>query len=153
MTVNIIVVGKKTDPLIQAAVDMYQKRLSSFTRLEWQFVAPSRLKDTKQKIIDEGCGILCKIDPQSYVVLLDERGLMMDNMQLAKLIHSQQNDGRSSYTFIIGGSHGVSKTVKQSSQIIWSLSALVFPHQLVRLILVEQLYRTATILQNHPYHH
>lgn len=153
MTITITTVGKKIDEQLLGAIDMYQKRLSGFSQIKWDFIPPSNITDVKQKIAKEGDVILSKINSKSYVVLLDENGQMLNNQQLASALHARQIDGDSAFTFIIGGSHGVSESVKQASKMIWSLSPLAFPHQLVRLILIEQLYRTTTILQNHPYHH
>ena len=101
---------------------------------------------------DESQSILSKLNHDDFVILLDERGKIMDSPGLSKIltdlfIHSREA------TIIIGGSYGVDETVHKRANFIWSLSPLVFPHQLVRLILVEQLYRAQEIASGNPYHH
>ena len=87
------------------------------------------------------------------MVLLDERGKMLNSPQLAKLVNERAVNGARKIHFVIGGAFGVTDKVRQKADLVWQLSQLVFPHQLVRLILAEQLYRACTILKNEKYHH
>ena len=97
--------------------------------------------------------ILKKLKPQHYLVLLDEKGKMLSSPQWAKQFQQLMNDSVKTLVLLIGGAYGVSDTIKQQAKQTWSLSPLVFPHQLVRLILAEQVYRAFSILHNSPYHH
>jgi len=106
--------------------------------------------DLKKK---EGDTILNLLQKEDYVVLLDERGKSMKSEELAKFIEQRANESVKKMVFLIGGAFGVSDEVMKRANYKWSLSPLVFPHQLVRLILAEQLYRACTIIKNENYHH
>ena len=97
--------------------------------------------------------ILDWLQKDDYLVALDERGKEMDSEQLAGFIESRANESTRQVVFLIGGAFGLDQTVLQRANYRWSLSKLVFPHQLVRLILTEQLYRACTIIRNEKYHH
>ena len=94
--------------------------------------------------------ILARIKPDDYVILLDETGQLLSSPELATRLEAQRGQA---IVCIIGGAYGVNQAVKQRANLIWSLSKLVFPHQIVRLILIEQLYRAQCIINHHPYHH
>ena len=93
------------------------------------------------------------LEKNDYVVLLDETGQQLTSEKLAALIRLRTNDGIKRLVFIIGGAYGVDEEVKKRADFTWSLSSLTFPHQLVRLILAEQVYRACTIIKNEKYHH
>ena len=93
------------------------------------------------------------IGPQDYLVALDEAGKMMNSKSLSALIQSRANESTRQIVFLIGGAFGLDSTVLDRADLKWSLSALTFPHQIVRLILAEQIYRACTILRNESYHH
>jgi 23S rRNA (pseudouridine1915-N3)-methyltransferase len=97
--------------------------------------------------------ILEWLEKDDYLVLLDEKGKSLSSEKLASFLQSRANESTKRVVFLIGGAFGVDDRLKKRAQLMWSLSALVFPHQLVRLILAEQLYRAATILRNEKYHH
>jgi len=101
----------------------------------------------------EAAVLLAWLQPDDYLVLLDERGKELSSIDLADFLQKKANTGLKKMIFLIGGAFGVDATVQQRAQYTWSLSKLVFPHQLVRLILAEQLYRAGTILKNEKYHH
>jgi 23S rRNA (pseudouridine1915-N3)-methyltransferase len=101
----------------------------------------------------EGDCILDWLEKDDYLVLLDEKGKSLSSEKLAAFLQSRANESTKRVVFLIGGAFGVDERVKKRAQLLWSLSTLVFPHQLVRLILAEQLYRAATILRNEKYHH
>ncbi len=153
MGLRIIAVGKRHDPALTAAIEDYSTRLKSFAKVEWVIVPSVSGKNKDQQIEQESEALLNRIKPQEYVVLLDERGTAMTNPQLAQKFEGVLSGGQSSMVFVIGGAYGVSETLQQRASFTWSLSPLVFPHQLVRLILAEQLYRTFSFIQGHPYHH
>ncbi len=97
--------------------------------------------------------ILNWLDKDDYLIVLDERGKMLDSLQLAGFLQQRANDSVKQVVFLIGGAYGIDEQVFKRAQFKWSLSALTFPHQLVRLILAEQVYRACTILRNEKYHH
>jgi 23S rRNA (pseudouridine1915-N3)-methyltransferase len=97
--------------------------------------------------------ILKKLQAQHYLILLDERGKMLDSTQWASQFQSFMNQGVRTLVILIGGAFGVTDAVRDRANQVWSLSKLVFPHQLVRLMIAEQVYRAFSILKNTPYHH
>ena len=143
MNILCIAVGKKHDTNLAAAIAEYEKRLANFS---WQLI-PSSDK------VQESQTILKQLKEDDTVILLDERGKMWANDRLAYALETLQNRSVKRLVFIIGGAYGVDATVQQRSSYILALSPLVFPHQIVRLLLVEQLYRTYSILADGKYHH
>ena len=101
----------------------------------------------------EGENILESLGKDDYLVALDERGIQVSSEKLAEILQARANDSTKNLVFLIGGAYGIDETVLRRAQFKWSLSELTFPHQLVRLILAEQIYRAATILKNEKYHH
>ena len=93
------------------------------------------------------------LQPTDILILLDETGKMLSSPGLAKLIQQKANQSAQKIVFLIGGAYGVDEEIKKRAQFTWSLSELVFPHMLVRLILAEQVYRACSILANEKYHH
>lgn len=149
-SVLILAVGGKHDPELTAAIAKYETRLKSRFTFQWQTVPYSTQSgDTARR--DESTRLLAKIKSSDYIVLLDERGIQTSSEGLAAKIESIPSHLR--LVLVIGGAYGVDETMRERANYIWSLSKLVFPHQLVRLILVEQLYRAEMIRDNHPYHH
>ncbi len=135
---------------------MFTKRISNYYAIEWRIVAPP--KNAAVMEIDmlkkkEGEIILNNIAKEDFLVLLDERGKHFSSEALAKFIEQRSVERIKSLIFLIGGAYGVSSDVVKRADHCWALSDLVFPHQLVRLILAEQLYRACTIIRNEKYHH
>ena len=153
MNIRIISVGKRHSANLVDIIDEYTTRLSGFAKPEWVLTPPVHSSNKDQQIDYESTALLGKIKSDDYVVLLDETGQQFTNPQLAQRFEGVMNNGSSTLTFIIGGAYGVNEAVKKRSNLVWSLSPLVFPHQLVRLMLVEQLYRTISFMNGHPYHH
>lgn len=148
--IRIVAVGKKHEPWLVDAIERYEKRLRKPFDVSWQLLPHSSLVgETARKA--ESDAILSKLSGQDFVVLLDERGEMLDSPTLAKKLASEL-DSSKPVVLIIGGAYGVDERVSSRAQFVWSLSKLVFPHQLVRLLLSEQLYRVQSIYQNTPYH-
>ena len=149
-------VGKAHEPHVKEAVEMFTKRISHYYPVEWNIIpvpkntAMLSEMDLKKK---EGDTILNLLQKEDYVVLLDERGKSMKSEELAKFIEQRANESVKKMVFLIGGAFGVSDEVMKRANYKWSLSPLVFPHQLVRLILAEQVYRACTIIKNENYHH
>ena len=145
--INIIAVGKKHDPNITDAINDYEKRLRAPFEVKWVLL-PYSAKNGAEARQDESERIISQLRPADFVVLLDERGQDLSSPDFSALLTSQQN-----IVIIIGGAYGVNDELRQRADRVISLSAMVFPHQLVRLILIEQIYRAQAIATNHPYHH
>lgn len=148
--ITVIAIGKKHEPWLVEGVERYEKRLAVPFNLSWVLLANSPQKNAVA-IKDESERILAKLKPADFVVLMDERGKMFDSPTLSKALVSPLEQSKN-LVIIIGGAYGVSQEINNRADIVWSLSPLVFPHQLIRLILVEQLYRAQTIHQGLPYH-
>ena len=148
MTVKILTVGDKSSPAIADLITDYEKRLPRFVTPIWQLVPPGKA-DIKTSMRAEAESLLKKVSENDYVLLLDENGTQLSSPAFSKILFSQTRD----IVIIIGGAYGVEEAIKKRANFTLSLSKLVFPHQLVRLILAEQLYRAAMIHANHPYHH
>ena len=149
--IRIIAVGKKHETWIRDGLERYSKRLSGVWSTEWVLL-PHSPREGQQARQEESERILSRLGADDYVVVLDERGRMLDSPALS----TQLNDVLTrthSLTIVIGGAYGVNDEVMRRADMLWSLSPLVFPHQLVRLILLEQLYRAQAIVAGHPYHH
>jgi len=148
MSIKIISVGNKSSPEVQAIITDYTRRLPRNISVTWLTLkhADGDAKSSKQQ---ESENILRAINSKDFVVLLDETGKQFTSEEFSKILSTENSD----IVLIIGGAYGVNESVFNRAQIVWSLSKLVFPHQLVRVILSEQIYRAYTISINHPYHH
>ena len=149
--ITILAIGKKHEDWIQPGLDRYEKRLKQPWDVRWELLPHSSL-DGQQARQEESERLLKRLDASTIIVLLDETGKQLDSPALTDYCEQQFNHGKS-ITFIIGGAFGVSEELKARADFIWSLSPLVFPHQLVRLILIEQLYRAQEITRGGQYHH
>ncbi len=151
MPLKILTVGKKHESWVSEGIERYQKRLRAPFSVEWVLLPHSSLEGDRARL-EESERILSRLQVDDYVVLLDERGKALDSPQLSTLLAEQLHASRT-IVLIIGGAYGVDQTVHQRAQVIWSLSPLVFPHQMVRLILTEQIYRAQQIALGGSYHH
>jgi 23S rRNA (pseudouridine1915-N3)-methyltransferase len=149
-------IGKAHEAYVKEAVEIFTKRISHYYPVEWNIIpvpkntAMLSEMDLKKK---EGETILNFLQKDDYLILLDERGKLIKSEELAKFIETRANESVKKMVFLIGGAFGVSDDVMKRANYKWSLSPLVFPHQLVRLILAEQVYRACTIIKNEKYHH
>lgn len=151
MPLKIVVVGKKHESWVSEGIERYQKRLRAPFAVEWVLLPHSSLQGVSARL-EESERILSRLGSDDYVVLLDERGKLLSSPQFSELITSQAGSSKQ-IVLIIGGAYGVDETVHLRAQTVWSLSPLVFPHQLVRLMVVEQLYRAQQIEVGGSYHH
>ncbi|MGJ0203502.1 23S rRNA (pseudouridine(1915)-N(3))-methyltransferase RlmH [Leucobacter sp. gxy201] len=151
MSVRILAVGKKHESWVVDGIDRYEKRLRKPFDASWQLL-PHSAREGEAARAEESERILAKVGRDDFLVLLDERGLGVDSPALAARLRSAFDRGRP-VTVAIGGAYGVDDRVRERADFVWSLSLLVFPHQLVRLILAEQLYRAQEIAAGRPYHH
>lgn len=144
MKIIILSVSKK-DNIWNEGEEMYVKRLSRFTDLGIEKISHSNLEVESEKL-------LSKISPTDYVILLDESGSNISSLGFADLIAEKQNDSVKRMIFIIGGAYGVSDEIKTRANYTMSFGKMVWPHALCRAMLLEQIYRAYTILNNVPYH-
>ena len=158
MNIHIITVGKLKEKYLKQGIAEFEKRLQPYCKLKMDEVAdeqaPEQLSDkelaqVKQK---EGERILQKIKPTEYVIALDIQGASWSSEQLAKEMDKLAISGKSSIAFVIGGSNGLSDEVLRRANQKLSFSKMTFPHQLMKLILLEQVYRSFRILRGEPYH-
>jgi len=149
-------VGKTHDSFVKEGVGIFTKRISHYFPVDWQLIPTPKHAgmlsepDLKKK---EGETILGFLQADDYLVLLDENGKQFSSEKLAEFIQQRANESTRKLVFLIGGAYGVSEEMKKRANFTWSLSKLVFPHQLVRLVLAEQVYRACTIMRNEKYHH
>ncbi|HVF96888.1 MAG TPA: 23S rRNA (pseudouridine(1915)-N(3))-methyltransferase RlmH [Flavisolibacter sp.] len=156
MKISFWALGKPHETYVKAGVDEFTKRLSNYFLADWKIIpAPKNAgllpeADLKKR---EGDTILSLLKEGDYLVALDERGRLVSSEGLANLLQQRANESTRQLVFLIGGAFGLDQKVLKAAKFQWSLSHLTFPHQLVRLILAEQVYRACTILQNEKYHH
>ena len=148
-------VGKVHESFVKEGVEIYTRRIGNYFPVEWTIIPPAKatqLPEAEQKKA-EGNAIRQMLKDGDYLVALDERGAAFTSEALSRFIEQRATESVRRLVFLIGGAYGLDKTVMDKAQLKWSLSLLTFPHQLVRLILAEQIYRACTILRNEKYHH
>lgn len=156
MKLSIWTIGKANEPYLKDGISLFTKRIHHYYEVDWKIIPLPKNAgmlsemDLKKK---EGVLILDWLRTDDYLVVLDEKGKQLNSESLAAFIQTQANQSTKNIVFLIGGAFGLDDMVLQKAKLIWSLSQLTFPHQLVRLMLAEQLYRACTILQNEKYHH
>jgi len=149
-------VGKNHEPYVKEGIEIFTKRISNYYAAEWNIIPMPKHSGTLSEMDlkkKEGEMITGFLQKEDYLVLLDEKGKQLTSEELAGFIQSRANESIKNIVFLIGGAYGVSDMVRKRANYQWSLSKLVFPHQLVRLILAEQLYRACSINRNEKYHH
>lgn len=149
--IRVLAVGKKHEGWVIDGIERYQKRLQKPWNTEWVLLPHSSVEGMRARE-DESGRILSRLVDDEFVVLLDERGELLDSPTLSARVLAKLESSRI-VTCIIGGAYGVDERIMQRADLVWSLSPLVFPHQLVRLVLIEQLYRAQEIAAGRPYHH
>jgi 23S rRNA (pseudouridine1915-N3)-methyltransferase len=151
MSIRIIVIGKKHESWVAEGIQRYQKRLKSPFKIEWVVLVNSPATAVRARQ-EESQRISLRLNTNDYVILLDERGKSVNSTELTALLQSKLETSKP-VVIVIGGAFGVDDAILHRADFVWSLSELVFPHQLVRLILIEQLYRAQEIAVGNPYHH
>lgn len=158
MNIRILCVGKIKERYLTDAVAEYVKRLSRYAKVEIIEVRDERTKEDasererEQILAAEGERLLARIGERDYVIALAIDGKMLDSESLAEFVGGRMNRGDSRLCFVIGGSCGLSRQVMKRADIALSFSKMTFPHQLMRVILLEQIYRSFRILHHEPYH-
>lgn len=156
MKIQLWSIGKPHETYVKEGIELFTKRISNYYPVEWKIIAMPKnagIMEPAMQKIKEGETILSNLQKEDYLVLLEETGKMLTSEQLAKQIEQRTIESTKSLVFLIGGAYGVSDAIKKRANFSWSLSALVFPHQLVRLVLAEQIYRACSIIKNEKYHH
>ncbi|MBC8756813.1 23S rRNA (pseudouridine(1915)-N(3))-methyltransferase RlmH [Kordia sp. YSTF-M3] len=156
MNIKVLAIGRTDDKQLQQLIDQYVKRLSHYVKFDLEVIPD--LKNTKnlseaQQKEKEGELILKKLSPTDVLVLLDENGKQFTSIDFSSYLQKRMNAGIKTLVFVIGGPYGFSETVYAKAQGKISVSKMTFSHQMVRLFVVEQIYRAFTILRNEPYHH
>lgn len=158
MKIKIVTVGKLKEKYLKDGIAEYSKRISRFAKLEMIELADEKTPDQaseseNQKILEiEGQRILSKVGDRDFVIVLAIEGKTLSSEEFSKQLEEASIKGFSTLTFIIGGSLGLAQDVKNRANLSVSFGRLTLPHQLMRLVLVEQIYRAFTIQQGSPYH-
>jgi 23S rRNA (pseudouridine1915-N3)-methyltransferase len=156
MKISLWTIGKANDGYVKEGIEDFTKRISRYFPVEWAIIP-----------VPKNAGMLSEVDlrkreaeiilqwlrPDDFLVALDERGRQLSSESLAQFLQSRSNESIKNLVFLIGGAYGLDDGILKKAKFTWSLSNLTFPHQLVRLILSEQIYRACTILRNEKYHH
>jgi 23S rRNA (pseudouridine1915-N3)-methyltransferase len=149
-------IGKNHEYYVIEGVNDFTGRIANYYPVQWIIIAPPkdagllRESDLKKK---EAALILKNLKREDCLIVLDSRGKSLSSEDLALFIQARASERSRNLVFLIGGAYGVDDQLLKRAQYTWSLSSLTFPHQLVRLILAEQLYRACTITRNEKYHH
>ena len=156
MQIKLLAIGKTDNKQLQTLIDDYQKRLGFYIKFEFEIIPDLKkvknLSEDQQKQ-KEGELILAKLNPTDALILLDENGKQFDSVGFSDYLQKHMNSGIKQLVFVIGGTYGFSPEVYKKANGKISLSKMTFSHQMIRLFIIEQLYRGFTILKNEPYHH
>jgi 23S rRNA (pseudouridine1915-N3)-methyltransferase len=156
MKISFWSIGKAHEAYVKSGIEEFTKRASNYFTVQWNIIPVPKNAgmlseaDLKKR---EGEMILGFLKEDDYLIALDERGKELTSEGLAKFLQQRANESAKNLVFLIGGAYGLDEKVVKAARLKWSLSTLTFPHQLVRLILAEQVYRACTILRNEKYHH
>mgnify|MGYP003289569678 CR=1 FL=1 len=155
--IKLLTIGNLKEKYLTAMQEEYLKRLSNYAKVTIIEEKEEKSNDINESIINqilnkEGDRLLGKIDDNDYVVLLDLHGKQIDSLDFAKLIDNKMTNGYSSFAFVIGGSYGVSDSLRKRANTKLSLSLMTFTHQFTRIIILEQIYRAFKINNNEVYH-
>lgn len=151
MPVHILAIAKKHESWVLEGIERYQKRLKTPFMVEWVLLPHSSL-DGPSARQEESERLLSRLGGYDVVILLDERGNLLNSTQLSSMLSGHLDHSRK-VALVIGGAFGVTDELRRKADMVWSLSPLVLPHQLVRLVLIEQLYRSREIARGGSYHH
>lgn len=156
MNIKLLAIGKTDNKNLQVLIEEYTKRLGFYIKFDLDIIADIKnvknLSEAQQKQ-KEGESILSKLTATDHLILLDENGKTFSSVGFADELQKKMNAGIKTLVFVIGGPYGFSDEVYKKANGKISLSAMTFSHQMVRLFIIEQIYRGFTILKNEPYHH
>ena len=152
---KIIAVGRIKQGYLRAALEEFTRRINKYSSMEiievkeekiGSRVSPERIKEKEAE------RILSKLDPRAYTIVLDEKGKELSSLKLARLFEEVSRKGHRQMSFVVGGALGLSSRVKDQADFILALSRMTFTHEMIRLFLLEQIYRAFTIIRGEPYH-
>lgn len=158
MKITILAVGKLKEKYWKQAIAEYEKRLGAYSKIEMIEVpdekAPENMSDKEIEQVKkkEGQRLLAKIKPRATVITLEIQGKMLSSEGLAKELQQRMTQGQSDFVFVIGGSNGLHQDVLNRSNYALSFSKMTFPHQMMRVVLIEQVYRAFKIMRGEAYH-
>ena len=156
MNIKLLTIGKTDNKNLLSLIEEYSKRLSFYVKFDLEIIPDIKnvknMSEAQQKE-KEGELILSKITPTDHLIILDENGKEFSSVGFSDFLQKKMNAGIKTLVFVIGGPYGFSETVYQKASGKISLSQMTFSHQMVRLFVIEQIYRGFTILRNEPYHH
>lgn len=151
MSIRIIAVGKKHESWIKEGIERHEERLRKPFDVEW-ILLPHSSREGREARQEESERIRSKLMAEDFVILLDERGMQLDSPAFSRLLQDGLME-HARITVVVGGAYGVDEELRTRANAVLSLSKMVFPHQMVRLILVEQIYRAEQIVRGGAYHH
>lgn len=148
-------IGKAHEPYLKEGIEIFTKRIGHYYPVEWKIFPSAKNTTAAEELIkkEEATTLLNSLQKDDVLIALDENGKQWNSIDVADFIQQKANESVKNIIFLIGGAYGLHESILKRSQSKWSLSKLVFPHQLVRLILSEQIYRACTIIRNEKYHH
>lgn len=156
MKIKLLAIGKTDNKALLSLMDEYQQRLKHYIKFEFEVIQDIKnaknLSESQQKE-KEGELILSKLQPTDELVLLDENGSQFTSVEFSNFLQKKMNAGTKQLVLVIGGPYGFSEAVYATASGKISLSKMTFSHQMIRVFVIEQLYRAFTILKNEPYHH
>lgn len=157
MNVKIIIIGNIKENFIKDGINEFKKRIKPYANLEEielkeTLITDENTSNIEKALDDEADKILSKISNRDYVIVLDINGKQYDSVDFSKKLEELKIDGYNDFAYVIGSSYGLSKKIKSRADLKLSFSKFTFPHQLMRLILFEQIYRWIKISKNEPYH-
>ena len=153
MKCELFFIGKTTEKYLQEGIEQYLQRLKHYLPVSITIIQSGAGTDPLKVIQAECEDVLSRIKPRDLVVLLDERGVSLSSIEFSSKIQQWMVQGHQRLIFIIGGAYGVNEELKKKANIVLSLSSFTLTHQMIRLFLVEQIYRAMTIIKNESYHH
>lgn len=156
MQLSLIAIGKTNSPDLERLIAVYEKRLQHYIKFRLHCIPTGKNRKYSSKAQQkekEGELLLAQLQPSDTLVLLDEKGKQFSSVAFSQFLQKKMNSGIKNLVLAVGGAYGFSKAVRERSQEKISVSQMTFSHQMVRLFVIEQLYRGFTILRNEPYHH
>lgn len=153
MNITFLSIGKTTDKQVAAGCEVYNKRIKKYIGFIWKETTDIKSLSPSEMKIREGELIKKHIEKGDHIILLDELGRQFTSKEFSGYISQKQMENKKQLVFVLGGAYGFSEDIYKLANEKISLSKMTFPHQMVRLIFLEQLYRAFTIIKNEPYHH
>ena len=153
MKIHVICIGKTNALYLREGIALYMQRLVHYCKMEWTEIKDVGISEPSQQKLREGEQILRMLKPEDHVILLDERGTSYTSRKFSEFLQKKQNAGTKTLVLVIGGAFGFSDSVYARADGKIAFSEMTFSHEMIRLLLVEQLYRGFSILKGESYHH